>query len=78
MNLINVFGGILFVGPEPPIPKSKFKSSFLILNFEVSFSASFLLISIYGSSIFFIFNELSMRSLAAFVMCCLFFLKSGY
>ena len=31
----NIFAGTLFVGPEPPIPKSIFVSSLLMLNFLI-------------------------------------------
>ena len=31
----NIFDGTLLVGPEPPIPKSIFVSSLLMLNFLI-------------------------------------------
>ena len=38
ISSINVLAGILFVGPDPPIPSKIFFSSFLILNFSLIFS----------------------------------------
>ena len=65
MNLINIFAGILFVGPDPPIPISIFKSSLFILNFEVfANSVSTLFISIFGSLKFLIFKVFSKNNFA--------------
>src|SRR5210317_427378 len=78
MNLINIFAGILFVGPDPPIPISIFKSSVFILNFFFANSASTLLILIFGLLKFLIFKVFSKNNFAVAVICCLFLLKSGY
>ena len=37
ITLKNVFAGTLFVGPDPPIPKSIFISFLSILNFSIDF-----------------------------------------
>ena len=36
--IFDIFDGIHFVGPEPPIPKRIFNSSYLILKFFIAFN----------------------------------------
>ena len=59
INLINIFAGILFVGPDPPIPISIFNSLVFILNlvFTNSVSSLFRLIQTLRNSGRFSFNN---------------------
>ena len=48
INFLNLSAGILFVGPEPPIPNKIFILVFKILNFWLAVWIEFLSISIWG------------------------------
>ena len=56
ITLINVAAGILFVGPEPPIPKSIFVSFLLIWNLSTDWEIDLSSIWISGSSLTSKFN----------------------
>ena len=69
MNFKNIFDGIRFVFPDPPIPKIIFFSSFLILNFIAVSEILFLSTSILGSLLTFL-PIVSLRKFCAAKIIC--------
>ena len=78
ITLINVFAGILFVGPEPPTPNSILISSLFIWNFFTHSKFSSSSIFIWGSSLTSRSNLSLINFLGVSIICCLFFLNNGY
>ena len=78
ISSINVLAGILFVGPDPPIPSKIFFSSFLILNFSFASKIDFSLSKILGFSCISIFNFFFKSFFGASIIFCSFLSKKGY